>query len=89
METATGEEIMEAQPFKCEVPDCPNSSSRELHVCTKHFIEGWGRLPEMPLPDKDKLILAPFITADGPALPITQTERELYISDKDKKSGKK
>ena len=39
------------QPFQCEVPGCTNRCSRVPHVCTKHFIEGWGRLPDMPLPE--------------------------------------
>ncbi len=41
------------QPFACEVPKCTNRCSRLPHVCTKHFIEGWGRLPDMPLPVKE------------------------------------
>ena len=38
------------QPFKCGVPNCSNWTSRDPHVCTKHFIEGYGRLEDMPLP---------------------------------------
>ncbi len=39
-------------PFDCEVPGCTEKTGRNPHVCTKHFIEGWGRLPRMPLPAK-------------------------------------
>ena len=62
------------QPFNCEMPGCENYTSRGPHVCTKHFIEGWGRLPSMPLPK-------PTPTAPVNAAP-------LYVSDKRKK-GKK
>ncbi len=43
-------ELSKEQPFQCEMSGCPNWTSRLPHVCTKHLIEGWGRLPEMPLP---------------------------------------
>lgn len=42
--------MSDSQPFRCEVPNCLSWTSRIPHVCTIHFIEGWGRLPEMPLP---------------------------------------
>jgi len=42
-----------ALPFACEVPGCTERCSREPHVCTAHLIEGWGRLPEMPLPSEE------------------------------------
>jgi len=44
------------QPFNCEVPDCPNWTSRIPHVCTKHFIEGWGRVESMPLPKQEGMV---------------------------------
>lgn len=65
------------RPFNCEVPGCNKPTSRIPHVCTPHFIEGWGRLPDMPLPEEK-----PAPDAD----PSKGTpEAPLYVSDKDRK----
>jgi len=48
-------------PFKCKMPGCDNGCDRLPHVCDKHFIEGWGRLPWMPLPEE-----APLYVSDKP-----------------------
>lgn len=65
-------DVTDRQPFKCEVPGCEGITSREPHVCTKHFLEGWGRLPDMPLPEQTGIKL----------------KAPLYVSDKDRKGGK-
>jgi hypothetical protein len=62
-----------SQPFKCKMAGCPNMTGRIPHVCTPHFLQGWGRLPDMRLPE------ATPILPDAPA--------PLYVSDKDKKAN--
>jgi len=52
--------MSDAQPFKCEVSGCDGITSREPHVCTKHLIEGYGRLPDMPIPEKNEEIKPPL-----------------------------
>ena len=52
-------------PFKCAMLGCDNGCGRLPHVCDKHFIEGWGRLPWMPLPE-EKLEEAPLYVSDKP-----------------------
>lgn len=52
--------MSKTQPFFCLVPGCGKPTSRIPHVCTKHFIEGWGRLEDMPLPEED----APLYVSD-------------------------
>ncbi len=50
-----------SKPFKCSI--CNEPTTRMTPggaVCTRHFIEGWGRLPEKPLPQAAQFLpLAP------------------------------
>jgi hypothetical protein len=55
-------EANEGKEMKCRVPYCQNETTRIPAACTKHFIEGWGRLPEMPLPEEE----APLYVSDKP-----------------------
>jgi hypothetical protein len=59
-----------SQPFPCEVPGCTGFTSRIPHVCTSHFLEGWGRIKPMPE------IVQPQ--------PEPNEKPPLYVSDKPK-----
>jgi hypothetical protein len=46
------------QPFQCKIPGCENCTSRIPHVCTKHFIEGWGRIKPLPAEEQAPLYVS-------------------------------
>lgn len=62
---------------------CGKPCTRENpQVCTPCFIQGWGRLPDMPLPKPKVELLKEEQLA-------TVEERPVYVSDKDRRKGKR